>query len=546
MKITKSQFNSAQPLPPPGHPVFPVEKPFFQTHEPHGHVHVQNRSVFLQIDGLTFAAYQMAEKMGIIPENVKRYFEKNGYRVEPFLCGQGSTTPSSTAGFLYGSNNGIPAFRFRDPKTGKPVSANNPFDDPLQYLHGKQPGLLEEGTVYSMLFTGDSHQSMFVKQDITKVLRLPSKMKSYFNQKREAKENPVTEEKLSKKELARKWLGISLNVALRFLLMVGSPGGALYAIADTAFVFLKNVIEAKGKSLGEALKSIPKSAGNAVTGTFLADLSISNLQYDIKRGIPVMWADFDAYDAAAHLNGPFSKEAMSTLKDVFKRVSRVISTIEAHPEWDYHLYIVSDHGQTPSRSFHTLYGEKLQNFVQEQIPGVPIQLAASGGHANIYFSNLKKIPNQSEIEKEHPGFIEKLVSHPGIGLIVGHEGDEILITSKQGKLKIKNGKIVEGNREILSPYGPPDLVAFEINHEASMDTSGHLILYGTFTPTSDGSGFQVDFEDFNPYKGSHGSIGGHQGIAVIAHAQRDPIDTKQIMGSWDLHYQLYQNLTQKA
>ncbi len=500
-------LKQSQLIPDPGQPVYPFEKPIFKTNPDHGPVHVKNRSIIIQIDGASFAALQMAFKMGMVPKKVQEFFKENQYEFKPFYSGQGCVTPSAEAGFLYGTNVGVPAFRFLDPETGKVASADSFKEDLKKYLVKPQPGLLAEGSAYAMLLDGDAKNAMFV----------PFRMKKQI----------VTQ---------------GFNHAGQ---VFGSQDGCLGGMLDFGLNLIgqiKPTLEKKPKGL----KQIWKNTFNLIRGSFeetiVRDATTSALIDDIKSGVPIAWIDFAGYDAASHHYGPFSKTSLKTLRGIFRKIEEIVETIEENQEKDYHLYFISDHGQTPSKPFSQIYGKPLRQVVQEAVGSDPITLTPTGSHGYVYFSNIKRPMNINEIEQNHPGLTQKLLQHPGIGIVAGKQGDKVILATKDGTLQLQDGKIVEGNPEWLKLYGPPEILAYEIHHEVSMYNSGHLVLYGTYTPTSDGKGFAADFEELD-YHGNHGSIGGHQEISFIGHSQRDPIDTKQIMGSWDVHHQLVHNIT---
>ena len=507
-QFVKEHFSHrSQAIPDPGQPVYPFEKPIFKTNPDHGPVHVKNPSIIVQIDGVSYAALQMAFKMGMVPKKVQEFFEKNHYDFKPFYSGQGCVTPSAEAGFLYGTNVGVPAFRFLNPETGEMANAESFKENLKKYLIKPQPGLLAEGSAYAMLLDGDAKNAMFV----------PFRMK---------------------KQIITQGLNHTSQV-------FGSQDGLLGGMLDFGFNLvgqLKPTFDKKPKGIKEIGKNLLNLARGSFEETIVRDATTAGLVDDIKSGVPIAWIDFAGYDAASHHYGPFSKTSLNTLRGIFRKIEEVVDAIEKNPDKDYHLYFISDHGQTPSKSFSKIYGKPLKQVVQEAVGSDPITIASTGSHGYVYFSNIKRPMEISEIEENHSGLIQKLLIHPGIAMAAGKQGDKVVLTTKQGTLQIKDGKIVEGDPEWLKPYGPPEILAYEIHHEISMYNSGHLVLYGTYAPTSDGKGFAVDFEELD-YHGNHGSIGGHQEIAFIGHSDRDPIDTKQIMGSWDVHHQLVQNVT---
>jgi hypothetical protein len=160
-----------------------------------------------------------------------------------------------------------------------------------------------------------------------------------------------------------------------------------------------------------------------------------------------------------------------------------------------------------------------------------------------------------------------LLEHPGIGLIVGREGDQTVLMGRGGtRLIIKVGpserseesqsretetpRYAQGENWQPSPYlehpskvqgndplcglDDPDAAASELAQLTAYPHSGDLILLGAW----DSDGSVVTFEE---QFGSHGGLGGPQDRPFIIHPSAVSLDSRALGSPCDLYVHFMAN-----
>src|SRR5438093_14062 len=157
-----------------------------------------------------------------------------------------------------------------------------------------------------------------------------------------------------------------------------------------------------------------------------------------------------------------------------------------------------------------------------EIPDVVV--AASGNLAHVSFPGIQGRASKEVIEERHPGLIDRLVAHPGIGLV--------MVRTARGSVALgRNGaRYLDGDRV----EGSDPVAAFGVNALAGLERidrmaqCGDLVLISVF---DEGSGEGASFEG---QIGSHGGLGGWQIRAFILHPAEWKVDGA-IVGATSLH-----------
>src|SRR5262249_9426962 len=91
---------------------------------------------------------------------------------------------------------------------------------------------------------------------------------------------------------------------------------------------------------------------------------------DLYRGVRAVYVNYLDYDVFAHAFGPGHRSAMRALHHIDSSIGQLARVVERLPEHRYDLYILSDHGQTPTRQFrHVSGGESLESVVRAALDG---------------------------------------------------------------------------------------------------------------------------------------------------------------------------------
>jgi len=150
----------------------------------------------------------------------------------------------------------------------------------------------------------------------------------------------------------------------------------------------------------------------------------------------------------------------------------------------------------------------------------PEVVVCSGGNmAHAYFRSIPGRADVGAIEEMHPGCIEALVAHPGVGYVVSHgRGGDPLVVAKGGARNLVTGRVT--GSDPLEPYGHTVVAARQLLRLARYPHSGDLIINSTLFP----DGTVAAFEELI---GCHGGLGGQQTDAFVLHpaGMRVPILT---------------------
>jgi Type I phosphodiesterase / nucleotide pyrophosphatase len=113
----------------------------------------------LQIDALAYSDLRRALELGLCPTIARLLRE--GFALRRWFCGLPSATPYCQAGMFHGENDGIPAFRFYDKAARKVITCNAPHG--VQYIRDRihSPGALAGGSSYVNLLDGDAQTVAF-------------------------------------------------------------------------------------------------------------------------------------------------------------------------------------------------------------------------------------------------------------------------------------------------------------------------------------------------------------------------------------------------
>jgi len=159
-----------------------------------------------------------------------------------------------------------------------------------------------------------------------------------------------------------------------------------------------------------------------------------------------------------------------------------------------------------------------------------IAVRSSGSLSHLYFEVTPRQMDLGEIALLYPQLLPDLVAHPGIGLVAGRDGEQTVLTSKQGTLWIgPDGERLEGEHP-LAGYEGCDWAVRQVVRLVHFPHAGDLVLLGTF----DGQRV-ICFED---QVGSHGGLGGPQTRPFLAYPAHVPLCVAEIENAEEVYGQL--------
>ena len=498
-----------------------AKKPKQQTNKP--------GFVYVQLDGVSSHVLEWQLKAGNLP-NIKKLIDSGEYVLSPWKTQIPSTTPASQAGILFGSNDGIPAFRWFERKQGALVVANQPAGAQLiesRLSDGK--GLLADGGVsVGNLFSGDATENIMV---------------------------------MSKMEGNRESLRAMREYSAYFSSLYGFMRAFVLSIGE----MIKEIYQARRQKIKDVQPRVPRHGSyiflRAGTNVLLRNLQTTIVLDKMMCGTNAVYVDYLDYDEIAHHAGIARPEALDALAGL-DNVAGILLKAAALTPRPYHVIFVSDHGQSQGPTFRQLHdGKSLEDYVAELLgtdkvlastapvegqsttrsllsegaagAGVgaasfrsvkkrferkgtdksdesgqsQIVVTGSGNLGNVWIKRYDKRPRRAQLGKDYPGFIDSLLKIKGIGLVIVNDDREPVCIGPNGELGLKSGKIK--GRNPLKPYAsitPEDLLKL-----ATLENAPDVqVISGINTS----SGEVYAFEEL---VGNHGGIGGWQTDAMLLH-----------------------------
>ncbi|MBN1136625.1 MAG: alkaline phosphatase family protein [Anaerolineae bacterium] len=287
--------------------------------------------IALEIDGLGHDYLLRALEQGDMPY-LGHLVRDGSYRLARWRCGLPSTTPAAQAGILYGNNWDIPGFRWYDKASGASVMCKLPGSVRAvqERISTGRVGLLRGGSSYTNMFDGDARLALFT---------LGSLGGEYLF------ENV-------------RGLGFVILFALSPLRIVRVIALSLW----TWLVYVARRLAAffrPGRSHFVFLGSLYEIANNVI----FREITTFSIMLDIYRGMPSVYASYTGYDEIAHHFGADSRQAFRALRGLDKQIRQIDRMRRLYVRREYDLYILSDHGMTPSLPFRQAYGQTLEQLI---------------------------------------------------------------------------------------------------------------------------------------------------------------------------------------
>lgn len=518
-----------------------------------GHEHDLPGSVIIQVDALGYQNLLTVLDRGYMP-HLKAMLGHQEYSLQRWRCGLPSDTPPVQSGIMYGYNQDMVGFYWMDKATGRRINcANPPHAKALEenIARHSRPGVLSQGSCYATIFSGNAKKAVFTV----------SCLDSYHLHN------------------AYGLMGAFLFVLFKPQLILTTTAHFLWDLVQETADRVASVITGRLRRR-EGLFPITRAVINVV----FREVATAGAIMDMFCGLPIIYVSYLGYDTVGHHSGPLSRNALRTLRGI----DRAIGRIKANASWcrrPYNLYVLSDHGMTPSIPFHMAYGQPLSSFIasivgetvavdeydadrymgREQLSPLNQDLEeierhlprgvagifrrirtalyrSDGYHsptesgrisvidcspiAHIYIHGIPRRLQLAEVENLHPGLIAALVSHPGVGLLMGLEGDEVAIISKEGRAILGQKTLVTGE-DPLNQFEEPEVIIEEVRRLAMTPMSGDLILFGAV------HGGQIVC--FQSQLGAHGSLGGDQSYPFFIHPSGADLYLQSVTTAADMY-----------
>ena len=522
----------------------------------------QRGFIILQIDGLSYDHLIQAVASGYMP-HLQRLLAKQSLTVAPWRCGLPSTTPAVQAGIMFGNRFDIPGFRWYEKDRGQAVMAKRP--DQIRVVRDRisrgHVGILRGGSCYVSMFDGDAELALFTLSTLHR--------QRFFESVR----------------------GMGL-----FLLFLLSPLRVLRLLGLTTAGYLAGL----GRRLVALLRpsvlnpfDVLSPLLHAASDALFTEVQTFGVMLDIYRCVPAIYANYNSYDEAAHEMGPSHPAAFRMLRGIDKRIRQINRMRTRYRRRKYDLYVISDHGNSPSVPFAWRSGDSLGRYIAAHIkvdfsvdersgtyahsmekarylleelkeleyhlsPHLHRVLAAvrsyvdrrvlidqyldydlrrqqdvivsvSGPLAHVYFNVSPRPLDLSEVMLVYPQLVEALLTFPCIGVLIGRAGEKTVLMGCQG------GTLVIGE-EYEAVDQPHPLAMFgDVDYAATqIHRLAHFPHSGDLIVFGavEADGKVVTFEN---QAATHGGVGGAQGHPFIAWPSECSLAPEELNDAQDLY-----------
>jgi hypothetical protein len=413
------------------------------------------RFLIVQIDGLSRGNLDRA-LAGDSMRNTRRLLASGRLERRELSVGLPSSTPAFQASIMYGVRPDIPGFHFYDKREGVELHFPERGVAALveQRVAAGRAGILEDGACYGCVFTGGAPDSLWTYARLKKLTHAGSGLRR------------TAWSVLLIGWVALKCAGLTLVTLARAVgrAAVGLPAG-------------------RGR-LRRALEALAIDIGVSIWARQLFTLLASA---DLYRGAPAIYVNFLDYDVVSHAFGPADRLAFRALRRVDRSIQQLARIIRRLPDLGYDLYILSDHGQAPTRPFHRLTrGVPVDRVVRDvlDVEGDTVKVIAAGPNAFVYFTDRREPLSAAEIESRHPHALARLSRHAGIGLVLARGAGGPLCWYRGHRVALG----LRPDPAARDPFARrPDraVVVAGLHDLMAMPSAGDIVLYGTGAPGGD-------------------------------------------------------------
>jgi hypothetical protein len=302
--------------------------------------------IAIQLDSLAHGELVRAIELGYAP-TLRRLLERDGWELRPFPAGLPSATPAAQAGIFYGTKVDIPAFRFYEKAARRVIIGSRPAD--MQYIRDRLPesGILDGGSSYVNIYDGGADRAVF-----TIAAKQPQPM-------------------LQKMGGGR----VALLALLHPLRMLRMAGDSVLQYVREEFVRLWGQMRGRYTWYWWYLPLL-----HIGSNVVLRELQTMAVMLDVYTGARSIYTTYNIYDEYAHHFGPGSRTAYSAVRSMDSRIAEILNMVRRAPGRPYDIYILSDHGQTPSIPYRVRYHETLGDTIVKATEQGVLVLAGTGDY----------------------------------------------------------------------------------------------------------------------------------------------------------------------
>ena len=512
--------------------------------------------VIVQVDGLAEPILRFAIRTGNAPW-MADWVRGGSHRVTGWDVLLPSQTSASQAGILHGTNDGIPAFRWYEKGSGRLLVSNRPADAAeIERRVSTGDGLLAGGgSSVSNLLSGDAARSVLTNStllvrgvrggDFFGFFADPSNVFRTFmlggleivRERLEARRQRL---RRIQPRISRAWPFPFLRAAACVLLRDLSVGLVLedmYRGVPVIYVDLvgyDEIAHHAGPERPEALDAIAEV--DRQIGILARAAAGTPRRYDI-----VVLSDHGQSQGST-FRQRYGRTLDELVKELMAGDPAILAATSSVEGWGYVNTVITQlaGGQGPGASLARrrlrTQGEDAPDAGDTDTAAVgaagravgerDVVVAASGNLANVYFTETTSRMTWEELDAAHPGLVEALASHPGVGLVLVRSSRHGPVALGGPGLRHLDTGHVDGG-DPTAAFGP--LVEASLRRLDGFDNVGDLVVISMLDPET---GEVAAFEEL---VGSHGGLGGAQTEAFVLYPAAYAEPDGPIVGAPALH-----------
>ena len=522
----------------------------------------------LQIDALAYSDLRRALELGLCPTIAR--LMREGFALRRWFCGLPSATPYCQAGMFHGENGGIPAFRFYDKAARKVITCNAPHG--VQYIRDRihSPGALAGGSSYVNLLDGDAQTVAFTvatREKISVYQRLggtrmgllillhPIRMVRMAFQG--AFEWLLEEWERARGEIAGRvthsegifpFIRILSNVVIRELqtmailldVYLGVP------VIYSTFMQYDELAHHFGPSSKQALVDLRRTDARIAEIWRMAQLA-GGRGYDL-----VILSDHGMTPALSYRvkYGESLGATVQRMLDEAPRTDRAaprsLASFAVDTEYsDIGPEVVEAVAQLTPASFGARKGIRrfrdwlrsrygLREIIFPEKYRVDrtndVVVTYSSCLALVYFAATERRLTLEQIlaDSRWSTLYERLILHPGIGLVATVSASGVMLASRHGRARLHEGEVeIMSGDNPLEIFGTEPYVLRAVESLVNQPNAGDCVLFGAY----DG----YDIISFDDQVGAHGSAGGDQVYPFIISPEKLGLGSEALEDARDIH-----------
>ncbi len=470
----------------------------------------KQKTVLLQIDGLGYNALKKAMSQGLAP-NIERYIKQNAAALQPFMCGIPAETIPVLMSLFHGVQ--VPANEWWSKEkmaVVDPTIIENEIAAQAEEKNGV-PGLLTGGVAISAPITGGAAEARLA----------PGQLQAH------AAEHGT-------------WKTVAKEAWEDLKLITRGEESLATLLWRTGRDIVNTRRDLKESGQWNTWWDRHYPIMLALSKNIFPVVATEGVKKALEENKPIAYVDYADYDEAAHYYGSRSERAMEAVHHIDGFIGQILDKVQDGHQ-DYKVIVFSDHGQTDSSPFKKVFGQNLDEIIDSHIrqvrgdalvPEDEVVCSHAYSMNNIYFNYDKATQEGAEIEKRYPGMIEKLVSHPGIGLVVSRGPNTLLMRGPKGSVEVRDGKMEVVGKNPLEMYGDPAIISQQIQDYAAIPQTGDLLVFAVYDKVTDST---YDFGEKYTMKSLHGGLGGDQGLPFMLAPGTLGLDLKDTIKAIQLH-----------